>query len=134
MVIITISIPKNLLNKLEEFMADMGYSTRSEAFRTAIRNFLSEYESTKNIKGRITATITVISGHNSRTDEKIMRLRHEYSEIISGNLHIDIEKEYCVEIFIAEGIVQKILEFINKLQALETVYKLKYTIVPLSEK
>jgi len=63
MPIVSISLTFNLLERLDRFMKEMGYSSRSEAIRDAIRNLLSDYELTRIETGKVTATITVVSRH-----------------------------------------------------------------------
>jgi len=133
MPIVSISLTSELLRKLDRFMKERGYSSRSEAIRDAIRDSLSEYELSRFEKGKVTATITVISEHERHNaNERLMRLRHEYDEIISGNMHIHLGKTYCLEIFITEGDVKDVLDFISKIRAMRGIHQVKYTMVPIS--
>jgi len=133
MPIVSISLTSELLRKLDRFMRERGYSSRSEAIRDAIRDSLSEYELSRFKKGKVTATITVISEHERHNaNERLMRLRHEHDEIISGNMHIHLGKTYCLEIFITEGDVKDILNFISKIRAMRGIHQVKYTMVPIS--
>jgi len=133
MLVISISLTPELLRRLERFMKDRGYSSRSEAIRDAIRDLLSEYELSKFESGRVIATITVISRHQRHdVNERLMRLRHKYDEIVSGNMHIHLGKDYCLEIFITEGEAEEILNFIGRIRAMRGVEQVKYTIVPIT--
>ena len=67
MVVISVSLTGELLRRLDGYVSEQGYSSRSEAIRDAIRDYLSDYELLKMRKGRIIATITVTRKH---TDEK----------------------------------------------------------------
>ena len=135
MPVVSISLSGNLLKKLDEFVEKRGYSSRSEAIRDAVRDALSEYELSRYERGMVTATITVISEHERHeVDERLMRLRHEYDEIVSGNLHIHLGKTYCLEIFITEGDVKEVFEFIRRIRAMRGVQQVKYTMTPLLSK
>lgn len=132
MPIVSISLSTNLLKKLAEFMQERGYSSRSEAIRDAIRDLLSEFSASRFETGKITATVTVISEHERHdVDERLMRLRHEHDEIVSGNMHIHLGKEYCLEVFITEGEAEKVLDFIGRIRAMRGIQQVKYTIEPL---
>ncbi|HID17740.1 TPA: nickel-responsive transcriptional regulator NikR [Candidatus Bathyarchaeota archaeon] len=132
MPVVSISLTRELLEKLDELARRKGYSSRSEAVRDAIREILSEYELSKLEKGRVIATITVISEHERHdVDERLMRLRHEHDDIVSGNMHIHLEKTYCLEIFITEGDVADVLNFIGKIRAMRGIQQVKYTLVPI---
>jgi len=130
--IVSISLTSDLLKKLDEFMRERGYSSRSEAIRDAIRDLLSEFELSRFETGKVTATITVISEHERHdVDERLTRLRHEHDEIVSGNMHIHLGKMYCLEVFITEGEAEKVLNFISRIRAMRGIQQVKYTIVPL---
>lgn len=133
MPIVSISLAFQLLRKLDRFVKEKGYSSRSEAIRDAIREILSEYEISKLESERVTATITVISELERRdVNEKLMRLRHEHDKIISGNMHIHLGKIYCLEIFITEGEREEVLNFIGGIRAIRGIQQVKYTMVPLT--
>lgn len=133
MPIVSISLTSDLLRELDEFKNKKGYSSRSEAIRDAVRDILSEYELSRFEKGKVTSTITVISEHEKHdVDERLTRLRHEHDQIISGNMHIHLGKTYCLEIFITEGQVEEVLNFIGRIRAMRGIQQVKYTIVPLT--
>jgi len=133
MPIISISLTRELLRKLDDFMRKGGYSSRSEAIRDAVRAVLAEYELNRFEKGRVIATITVISEHERHgADEKLMRLRHEHDHIVSSNMHIHLGKTYCLEIFITEGDIRDILDFIRRIRAMRGIQQVKYTIIPVA--
>jgi CopG family nickel-responsive transcriptional regulator len=133
MPIVSISLTSGLLEQLDGLMQKKGYSSRSEAIRDAVRGFLSEYELSRLERGKVTSTITVISEHERHdVDERLTRLRHEHDQIISGNMHIHLGKTYCLEIFITEGEVEEVLNFIGRIRAIRGIQQVKYTIVPLT--
>ncbi|MDH5770606.1 MAG: nickel-responsive transcriptional regulator NikR [Candidatus Bathyarchaeota archaeon] len=132
MPIVSISLTSDLLRKLDALIKDKSYSSRSEAIRDAIRNSLSEYDLSQLEKGRATATITIITEHVRRdAGEKLMRLRHEYNELVTGNMHIHLGRDYCLEVFIAQGEVEDIFNFISRVRAIRGVQQVKYALVPI---
>ena len=131
MPIVSISLTSDLLRKLDVLIKDKSYSSRSEAIRNAIRNSLSEYELNRLEKGRVAATITIISEYVRRDiDERLMRLRHEYNELVTGNMHLHLGIDYCLEVFIAQGDVEDVLNFIGRVRAIRGIHQVKYTLVP----
>lgn len=131
MPIVSISLTSDLLRKLDVLIKDKSYSSRSEAIRNAIRNSLSEYELNRLEKGRVAATITIINEYVRRDiDERLMRLRHEYNELVTGNMHLHLGIDYCLEVFIAQGDVEDVLNFIGRVRAIRGIQQVKYTLVP----
>lgn len=132
MPVVSMSLTNDLLRKLDALIKDKSYSSRSEAIRDAIRNSLSEYELSRLERGRVAATITTISEYVRRDiDERLMRLRHEYNELVTGNMHIHLGGKYCLEVFIAQGDVEDVISFISRVRSIRGVQQVKYTIVPI---
>lgn len=130
--IVSISLTSDLLKRIDELLQEGNYSSRSEVIRDAVRDLLSQFELSKFEKGKVTATITVISEHERHdVDEKLMRLRHEHDEIVSANMHIHLGEAYCLEVFITEGEIEKVTNFIRKIRGMRGIQQVKYTIVPL---
>lgn len=130
--VISVSLTSKLLDRLDRFIRDRGYSSRSEAVRDALREVISEYELSRFERGRAIATITVISEEERKdVSERLIRLRHEYDDIVSGNMHIHLGERYCLEIFITEGDVKEILSFIDRIRSMRKIKQVKYTVVPI---
>ncbi|UCH02679.1 MAG: nickel-responsive transcriptional regulator NikR [Candidatus Bathyarchaeota archaeon] len=132
MPVVSMSLTNDLLRKLDALIKDKSYSSRSEAIRDAIRNSLSEYELSRLERGRVAATITTISEYERRdVDERLMKLRHEFNELVTGNMHIHLGGNYCLEVFIAQGDVEDVINFISRVRSIRGVQQVKYTIVPI---
>jgi len=129
--VISISISTNLRNKLDSLVLEKGYSSRSEAIRDALRQYLSDHELNTFTDGLITATVTVISEHESYVDEKIIKLRHEHDKIVTGNMHLHLGKNHCLEVFITKGEVDDVMDFIGRIRALKYVQQVRFTITPI---
>ncbi|RLI37437.1 nickel-responsive transcriptional regulator NikR [Candidatus Bathyarchaeota archaeon] len=133
MPIVSMSLTNDLLRKLDALIADRSYSSRSEAIRDAIRASLSEYELSRLDRGMVAATITIISEYVRRdVDERLMRLRHEYNDLVTGNMHIHLGRNYCLEVFIAQGPVEAVLNFVGRVRAIRGIQQVKYTVVPIA--
>ncbi len=133
MTIISISLTTDLLNRLDELVQEKGYSSRSEAIRDAVRQYLSDQDLSRFTRGRITATVTVISEHEKHDiDEKLTRLRHEHDNIVTGNMHMHLGKRHCLEVFITEGESDDIMDFIGRIRALKDIQQVRFTITPIT--
>jgi CopG family transcriptional regulator, nickel-responsive regulator len=129
----SISLSANLRIKLDELKDEKGYSSRSEVIRDAIRAYLSEYEISKFEKGNLTATITAMYQKSGpHLDDVLLHLRHEYDDIVEGNLHLHIGGDNCAEIFVTEGNAERVSDFIGRIRAIRGIEQVKYSILPLS--
>jgi CopG family nickel-responsive transcriptional regulator len=66
-------------------------------------------------------------------DEILLHLRHEYDDIVEGNLHLHVGGgESCAEVFVTEGNSERVSNFIGKIRAIRGIEQVKYSILPLS--
>ncbi len=134
MTVVSISLSPELLEQLDEFVERSGYSSRSEAIRLSVREALSQFALSRLVRGRVLATVTVISEKERRDiNSRLMELRHGFDENIFGNMHLHIDGGYCVEIFLVQGDSEEALEFISRVRALRGVREVKYTMTPIEE-
>jgi len=126
MTVISITVPADLLTKFDEFMKTRGYCSRSEAFRDAIRNLLAESEVAKAETSDVAATIMITSDYARRdVDLRVTEVRHEFDDVVVENVHRHIDNKYCLEIFIAEGKNQRIVDLIGRVRGMRGIQQVK---------
>jgi CopG family nickel-responsive transcriptional regulator len=124
--VISITLPQELLAKFDEFMKMRGYYSRSEAFRDAIRNLIAESESAKTQTGNGAATIMVTCDYARRdVDLRMTEIRHEFDDVVVENVHRHIEDKYCLEILIAQGQNQRILDLVGRIRGMRGIQQVK---------
>jgi CopG family transcriptional regulator, nickel-responsive regulator len=134
MTVISVSLTNELLDRLDQFVEESGYSSRSEALRLAIRDILNDYKLTKMQRGELLSTVTVISeSEETRTHLGLIDLRNGFDDIIFGNMHIHIEGGYCIETFLIKGPSDRILSFVNKSKAIRGVIEVNNTLTPMTK-
>jgi CopG family nickel-responsive transcriptional regulator len=62
-----------------------------------------------------------------------LHLRHEYDDIVEGNLHIHIRGDNCAEVFVTEGNAERVSNFIGRMRAIRGIEQVKYSVVPLQQ-
>lgn len=132
MTVVSITLPEELLKKFDEFMKTRGYYSRSEAFRDAIRNLIAESELAKLETGNVAATImTTCEYARKDVDLKITEVRHEFDDVVVENVHRHIGEKYCLEVFIAEGNYQRILNLIGRIRGMRGIQQIEAMFMPL---
>lgn len=135
MTVISVSLTNDLLDRLDQFVDESGYSSRSEALRLAIRDVLNDYKLTKMQRGELLSTVTVISeSDETSTHIGLIDLRNGFDDLIFGNMHLHIEGGYCIEIFLVKGPSEKILSFVSKSKAIRGVIDVNHTLTPMTGK
>jgi CopG family nickel-responsive transcriptional regulator len=130
--VVSITLPGELLAQFEEFMKSKGYYSRSEAFRDAIRSLITESELAKVEVGPVAVTIMTTCNYARKdVDLKLTEIRHEFDDVVIENVHRHIDDKYCLEIFMAEGNNDRILNLINRLRGMHGILQVKAMFMPL---
>ena len=128
MSIVSLSIPKILLDKVDSYLKEQGFANRSELIRQALRAYLSESKRLSELQGRITAIITIVYRRQARRDQ-IMDVQHKSGPVVLTFLHTHIEEGNCIEIIVARGEAQAIKSLIEALKSNEQISQAKVTIL-----
>lgn len=128
MSIVSLSIPKNMLEKVDSYIREQGFANRSEIIRQALRAYMSESRRLSELQGRITATITIIYQRDAKKGQ-ITDIQHSYSNVVLTFLHTHVEEGYCIEIIVAKGDAKVIKALIDALRANKQISEVKVTIL-----
>ena len=115
MPVVSISLNKELLEKLEQIEKEVGYSGRSEVIRKAVRNFIKEKEHLEDLEGVQTAVLTVKHKNEAGLDI------HDFQGLIRSQLHDHDEQGNCMQVFIVSGEAEKILDMKEHLESKKKV-------------
>lgn len=122
------SLPKTLLDKVDEYIKQQGFANRSEVVRQALRAYMSEGRSLNELQGRITVVITLIYKREAKRSQ-ITDLQHNYSNAVVTFLHTHVETESCIEIIVARENAQVLKSLIQALKANKQISEVKVTIL-----
>ncbi len=123
---IGVSLPKNLLDEFDRIISTRGYSSRSEAIRDAIRNYISEYKWLESEKGEVVGVMVIVYDHNVKgVSDIIIDLQHDFGEIVTSSTHIHLNKDQCLELVLVRGRMEEIKKLVDKLSATRGVLNVK---------
>jgi CopG family nickel-responsive transcriptional regulator len=124
------SLPPKLLKELDEVTEVMGYSERSRALQTAIRNLVDESRITKDASALATGAVVVLYDHTKRgIDGMITNTGDHFGRLIVSTLHIHLDDPDCLNIIAVKGSMGKITELGQHLRKLPGVTQVKVTCV-----
>lgn len=134
MTVVSVSMPDSLLERIDKFAEEHGYTGRSEVFREAGRNLLGEFEDRK-LEGRpLMGVVTVLFNYETTTvEERMMQLRHEHDDLVASNIHNHVGEAYCMELFILEGSLEDISTFVGKIRATQDTLSVDYSVIPVDD-
>jgi len=115
---VSVSMPEDLLERLDAFVADHGDTGRSEVVREAARTLLGEFED-PSLEGRdLLGVVTVRLDYRSiAVEQDLTAPRHEHDGLVASNVHDHVGDRYCMELSILEGSLADIAAFVQAVRA-----------------
>ncbi|MFD1585439.1 nickel-responsive transcriptional regulator NikR [Halorientalis brevis] len=134
MTVVSVSMPDELLERIDDFADNHGYTGRSEVFREAARNLLGEFQDKRLEDRELMAVVTVMFDYETTTvEEKMMHLRHDHEELVASNFHSHVGDHYCMELFVLEGELEDISTFVGKIRATKDTMSVDYSVLPVDD-
>mgnify|MGYP006273174021 FL=1 len=134
MTVVSVSMPENLLDRIDSFADEHGYTGRSEVVREAARNLLSEFDDNRLEDRDLISIVTVLFNYETTSvEEQMMRLRHEHEELVASNFHSHVGNHYCMELFVLEGRLDDISTFVGKIRATQDTLSVDYSVMPVDD-
>jgi CopG family nickel-responsive transcriptional regulator len=99
----SVSLEGELLKAFDEYIDQMGYTSRSEAVRDLIRDKLVVRE-WQDPKAEGVGVVTLVYDHHQRDlPEKLTQLQHRFFREIVSTTHIHLDRHNCLEVIIVRG-------------------------------
>jgi len=134
MAVVSVSMPDELLERIDGFADDHGYTGRSEIVREAARNLLGEFENVRLEDRELMGVVTVVFDYETTSvEERMMRLRHEHETLVASNFHSHVGDHYCMELFILDGSLEEISTFVGKIRATKDTLSVDYSVIPVDD-
>ena len=129
--IISLSLPDELLEKLDAILGEERDATRSEVVRQAVRSYISQYNELDKVKGQIIATITVLY-EKTEKNEELSRLQHEFSDMITAYLHSHLTETSCLEVMVVKGSAKRLKDLVDGLKANKPVKQINFSVMTIA--
>ncbi len=134
MTVVSVSMPESLLDRLDQFASEHGYTGRSEVVREASRNLLAEFQDKRLEDRELMAVVTVMFDYETtNVEERMIDLRHEYESLVSSNIHSHVGENHCMELFVLEGHLPDISGFVGRIRATQDTLLVDYSVMPVDD-
>ena len=132
MTVVSVSMPDELVERIDAFADEHGYTGRSEVFREAARNLLGEFDDRRLEERELLGVVTVLFDYQSTdVEHRMMSLRHEHDDLVASNVHNHVGDRYCMELFILEGTLEEISAFVGRVRATQDTLSIDYSVMPV---
>lgn len=127
---VSLTLPKELLDELDRALKAQRYTSRSEAVRNALRDFLASYRWRQGLKGELVGVMVLVYEHDVRgLTDALMDIQHSSPEVISTVQHVHLDAKNCLETSVVRGPAEEIRKLVDRLGALRGVKQAKLVMV-----
>jgi CopG family nickel-responsive transcriptional regulator len=121
-----VSLEKELLEALDNYVSDNHFTNRSQAIRNLINNnIVTNKWQCNNI---VAGSITLVYDHHKRDLlTNLTALQHEFLQVILSSQHFHLDHDLCMEIIAVKGKAVTLTELADKLIAIKGIQHGKLT-------
>lgn len=131
MPVVSVSMPEELLERLDAHAAAHEYTGPSEVVRESARSLLTEFEDERFEDAHLAGTVSVLYDFGTPCIERrVTELRHEFDAAVAANDHSHVD-DYCLDLFVLETELDVISSFVGKLRTVDGVENVDYSLVSL---
>jgi CopG family transcriptional regulator, nickel-responsive regulator len=129
---VTISMSDALAEALDTFMAETGYTNRSEAVRDLARLGLERASEAKAGPAKCLATLSYVYDHEVREiPRRLTQSFHHHHDLSVATLHVHLDHENCLEVAVLRGDRGTIREFAQAVVAERGVRHGQVSFIPI---
>ncbi len=123
----SVSMDARLLERFDRFIAEKGYTSRSEALRDLIRDSLVESEWAAGDR-EVVGVVSLLYDHHTRgLSESLTAVQHEYNTVVT-TVHVHLDHQHCFEALVVKGKAAVIREMADRLGSLKGVKHARVTL------
>jgi len=128
---ISLTLPPEMVERLDGICEEWDYASRSEAVRDALRDFFTTYAWERGGEGHHQGTVVVVHDHDHDSDVagRLQSVQHEMGDLVTSVQHIHLDHDRCMETIVVDGPAGAIEELANRLRAMNGVRQVKVVVV-----
>ena len=101
--VISISLPERTVEAMGAVVREMGYASRSELVRDALRDFMREKAVIDELSGKAQGVMVLLYNHDA--NPVVSEVRHRHMEVFRSFTHSDFDSHHaaCCEVLLFSG-------------------------------
>ncbi len=125
MPVVSISFPKNLLDKIDYMVSALGYTGRSELVRDAVRRLVDIVEVETRDKGKRLWIIIAVTDHSASppVDRRVIEVVHDNQALIKAFYHQLLRDNLCLNIVVLEASLEELRKVLGDIRRIRGVSK-----------
>ncbi|GAB7091044.1 nickel-responsive transcriptional regulator NikR [Halorubrum luteum] len=127
---VSLTLPSELVEELDDIVDEWGYSSRSSAAREALRGFLAERHWEDSDDRRQRGSITIVYDHHVRglTDD-LLDVQHAHEDVVVATQHVHFDPDLCLETLVVNGPTAEIRALLEGINGIDGVEQVRFTVV-----
>lgn len=122
---LSISLPTDLLERLDTMIADRGLSNRSQTISELIRHEVSDH-SENQIGSVVAGTITLIyRAESGRVRHALAQTQLTYLKEVISSQHVFLEEDQSLEVLLVQGPAERLRSLCDDLRKIRGVQQIK---------
>lgn len=117
-----VSMPEELAKQFDQYLAEQGYTNRSEAIRDLVKKTLLEPNRLRQEETVAGTIVMVYDHHASDLPLYLIELQHNYHHEIISTMHIHLNHEQCLEVIVVRGLLAKLRKLHQQIQVEKGVH------------
>ncbi|NPV89119.1 nickel-responsive transcriptional regulator NikR [Coprothermobacteraceae bacterium] len=117
-----VSVEEELVREFDEMIKSKGYSSRSEAIRDLMREYLVENRWETGGDHLMLGSLTLLYDHESHDiTDKLTHLQHQYQDVVIAATHVHVDEHNCLEVVLLRGTADRVRQVADRLSSLNSV-------------
>ncbi len=126
--IVSVSLPGGTVREMDRCVVEVGYPSRSELVRDAVKGLLRSKVELESLRGHIEGALILLYDHEAEV--AVSDIRHEYMHVFTSFMHSDItcrpgpggpRPRMCCEVLMFSGDAAQVREAHNRLKGIKHV-------------
>jgi len=127
---LSVSLPSPLVKEFDLVWRGMKYTNRSKAVHDAIQNYISEHKWMHEEGDELVGALVLLYYFDKPALlNAIMRIQHEFENVITSSMHVHLTKDKCLELIAVKGSAQHTKSLMQKLMARKGVKQVKFAAI-----
>ncbi len=126
----SISLPRELLDRLDRLIEVTGIRNRSRAISEAISLFLAERVWL--VEGgdfQVIGSLTLIYRHD-QVYNQMLNVQHRYGDVIRSTSHVHLDENRCLEVLMVSGPISAVRNMVKEMERMKGVEVIKTFLTP----
>jgi len=129
-----ITIPENLLQKLDNFLEKMKLKSGSKVISEALTEYLTEREWLLTTEGRVIGLLVMIYDEKrGETVKRVLDIQHDFIHSARFTFHVHLSHDRCLEVVFLEGEKKTILSLVNRIEQIVGVRMVRFIPIEVEE-